>query len=160
MVAIPPVLQNTLPGLQYLAAQHTVKGRAGARQNAHARPGIPGRGSPAAIPHLRRRWPPPRRVLVRQDVPPELGEGEELLVTAAALDQVALLVELPPVVGGVLDQLILCLSPATAVACRDLLAMHIQQVELHVSKGGCGGLAAAALDLELYWIHMLPACVF
>lgn len=94
-------------------------------------------------------------MVVGHDVSLKLGEGEELLVAAAAPDQVALLVELPPVVGGVLYQLVLGLAAAAqclALVKRnlDLLPVHIQQVHLHVGKGRSDGLAAAAFNLQLY----------
>lgn len=95
--------------------------------------------------------------MVGHDVPLKLGEGEELLVAAAALDQVALLIELPPVVGSVLYQLIFSLTTtprglAIVKSNLDLFPMHIQQVHLHVGKGGGDGLAAAAFNLQLHWV--------
>lgn len=94
------------------------------------------------------------------DVPLKLGEGEELLVAAAALDQVALLIELPPVVGSVLYQLILSLAATPHLLAivkwdLDLLPMHIQQVHLHVGKGGSDGLAAATFNLQLHGVFAI-----
>lgn len=94
-------------------------------------------------------------MVVGHDVPLKFGEGDKLLVAAAALDQVALLIELTPVVGSVLHQLVFSL-PATAQLLTimkwnlDLLPMHIQQMHLHVGKGGSDGLAAATFYLQLH----------
>lgn len=98
--------------------------------------------------------------MVGHDVPLELREGEELLVAAATLYQVALLVELPPVVGGVLYQLVLGFATtprllALAESNLDLLPMHVKQVHLHVSKGGCDCLAAATFDLQFHGVFTI-----
>lgn len=142
VVATPPVLQDALFSVQHLAAQHAVESVA--------------RGQDPAAPVL-----PP--LVVRRVTPPEL-RGQELVVVAAASPapaapgQAALLVQLPPEVGGVLDQLHLRLAApralrlAVAEGHLDLLPVHVQQVRLHVRKGRSDGLASAAFDLQLLMI--------
>lgn len=105
--------------------------------------------------------------MVGHDVPLELREGEKLLVAAATLHQVALLVELPPVVGSVLYQLILSLTTtprrlALVQSNLDFLPMYINQVHLHVSKGGSDRLAAAAFNLQLHRVFtiLLVRCLW
>lgn len=99
-------------------------------------------------------------MVVGHDVPLKLGEREKLFVTAATLDQVAPLIELPPVVGSMLYQLILSLAAtprdlAIVESNMDLLPVHMQQVHLHVGKGGSDGLTAAAFNLQLHWVFTI-----
>lgn len=93
-------------------------------------------------------------------MPLKLGEGEELLVAAAALDWVALLIKLSPVVGSMFYQLVLSLSATPRLLAvfkpdLDLLPVHIQQVHLHVGKGGSDGLATTAFNLQLHGVFTI-----
>lgn len=92
--------------------------------------------------------------MIASDVPLQLGEGEEFLLTAATFHWIALLFQLSPVVRRVFHQLILGLATppellAVAEPDLDLFLVHIEQVHFHVGKGGSDGLAAAALNLQL-----------
>lgn len=151
MVATPPVLHNPLFTVQHLAAKHTVKGST-CCQDPKASAAIWGREGPTVLPLP--------STMVGHDVLLKLGEGEELLIAAAALDQVTLLVELTPVVGSVFYQLVLSLTatPRRLAVMKldlDLLAMYIQQMHLHVGKGGSDGLAAAAFNLQLHGVFTI-----
>ena len=148
VVATPPVLHNSLFSVQDLAAKHTVKGCTCCK-NPKTIATIWWREGPAVLPLP--------NTVVGHDVPLKLGEGEKLFITTAALHQVTLLIELPPVVGSVFYKLHLSLTAASLVLSivrsdLDLLPMHIQQMHLHVSKGWSDGLAATAFNLQLHWV--------
>lgn len=90
----------------------------------------------------------------------KLGKGKEFLLTATTFDQVALFVELPPIVGSMLYKLILNFAASLwsltiTRADVDFLPMQIQQMHLHVSKGGRDDLTAATFYLQLHGIFMI-----
>lgn len=151
VVATPPVLHNSFFSVQYLAAKYTVKGCTCCK-DPKASTAIWWWEGPAVFPLP--------SLVVGHDVPLKLGEGEELLVTAATLDRVAFFVKLPPVVGSMFYQLILSLTTTPQLLAiiksdLDLLPVHIQQVHLHVGKGGSDGLAAATFNLQLYRVFTI-----
>lgn len=138
VVATPPVLHDAIFGVQHLAAQHAVESVASGEDP--AAPGVRSLPFPA----------------VRREAPLDLGDGR-LVVAAAAPDEAALLVQLPPEMGGVFDQLNFRLATralwlAVAESDSGLLPVHVQQVHLHVCKGGRDSLALAAFNLQLLMI--------
>ena len=145
VVATPPVLHHLLFTVQHLATEHTVEGCTCCKDTK----------SSTSVWW----WDRPTILtlsftVVGHDVPLKFGERDKLFVTVAALNQVAFLIELPPIVGSMLYQFILSLTAtphrlAIIESDLDLFSVHIKQVHLHVSKGRSDRLTATTFDLQL-----------
>lgn len=151
VVVTSPVFHNPFFTAQHLAAQHTVKCCTCWKDTEFSSAIWRCHGSTV---------PPFTTTVVGHDVSLKLGEGEKLFVAAAALNQVAFLTEVTPVMGSVLHQLFLGPSASLyylAIMWSNLnfLFMHIKQMHLHVSKGRSYHLTAATFNLQLHWVFTI-----